>query len=382
MRSINRRSLLRNKVAFVPTDSFIITVNIANDGDSFTLPLITSGSYNFDVDWGDLATDQITTYNQAEVTHTYATAGSYDIDMNGIIENISFLNSPDKNNLLEIKQWGSLKLIIERAFDGCSNLDVTATDIPDLSMLTTISRLFSNCSSLIYNSSIADWDVSQFTDFSGVFQGCSIFNKSLSDWNLSAASNISLMFLNASNFNNGQDANINNWDVSNVSDMNSIFQNSSFNQDIGNWDVSNVTNMRSTFQNSPFNQDISNWVTSSLTFLRETFAETNFNQDISSWNTSSIFNMFRCFRNNSVFNQNLDTWNIEELLFADEMFLNGGLSTTNYDALLIGWEAQNVKNDVLFDAGNTQYTAGSAAETARAALIADHNWTITDGGGI
>jgi surface protein len=38
---------------------------------------------------------------------------------------------------------------------------------------------------------------------------------------------------------------IGNWDTSNVTNMSFMFENaSSFNQPIGNWDTSNVTNMR------------------------------------------------------------------------------------------------------------------------------------------
>jgi hypothetical protein len=55
------------------------------------------------------------------------------------------------------------------------------------------------------------------------------------------------------------------------------------------------------------------------------------------------------------------------------------LSTANYDSLLTGWEAQAVQNNVNFHGGNAKYSAGAPA-TARAALIADHTWTITDGG--
>jgi len=52
------------------------------------------------------------------------------------------------------------------------------------------------------------------------------------------------------------------------------------------------------------------------------------------------------------------------------------LSTENYDALLIGWSAQNVQPDVIFGAGTSQYSA--AAADARALLA--QSWAITDGG--
>jgi len=52
--------------------------------------------------------------------------------------------------------------------------------------------------------------------------------------------------------------NISNWDVSNVTNMNSMFYMANeFNQPIGNWDVSKVTNMGKMFYGSTkFNQYI------------------------------------------------------------------------------------------------------------------------------
>ncbi|MCK4826101.1 BspA family leucine-rich repeat surface protein, partial [bacterium] len=79
------------------------------------------------------------------------------------------------------------------------------------------------------------------------------------------------------------------------------------------------------------------------------------------------------------FDQDLSGWDITNMANLFSMFYKATLSTANYDALLIGWEAQAVKDNVTFHGGYSKYSVGAAA-TARANLIADHNWTITDGG--
>lgn len=50
---------------------------------------------------------------------------------------------------------------------------------------------------------------------------------------------------------------ISQWDVSNVTNMQSMFEGSYFNGDISLWNVSNVTNMSCMFKDSLFNGDIS-----------------------------------------------------------------------------------------------------------------------------
>ena len=59
---------------------------------------------------------------------------------------------------------------------------------------------------------------------------------------------------------------IGDWNVSNVTNMSSMFEAVSvFNEDIGNWDVSNVTDMDSMFNNAAsFNQDLSGWCVSNI----------------------------------------------------------------------------------------------------------------------
>ena len=61
------------------------TTQAGSANDTVVLPLVSYGSYNFDVDWGDGNRDNITTYNQSEVTHQYSNTGIYEIRIKGDI---------------------------------------------------------------------------------------------------------------------------------------------------------------------------------------------------------------------------------------------------------------------------------------------------------
>jgi surface protein len=120
------------------------------------------------------------------------------------------------------------------------------------------------------------------------------------------------------------------------------------------------------------------------------FYNTPFNQPIGNWNTSSVTFMRGMFRQNTVFDQDISNWDINQVNRFDT-FLSSTLSTPNYDALLIGWEATlqvaypggaGYPYTISISFGSSQYTLGGAAETARTSLINNFNWTITDGGGV
>jgi surface protein len=105
----------------------------------------------------------------------------------------------------------------------------------------------------------------------------------------------------------------------------------------------------------------------------------SFNQDISAWDTSNVKSMKRMFKGASSFDQDLSDWDISSLTDASLMFKGSALSNANYDAILIGWGAQDVNDGVSFHAGDARYSSGAAAE-ARARLVDEHGWIIEDGG--
>ena len=170
--------------------------------------------------------------------------------------------------------------------------------------------------------------------------------------------------------------------LSNATSLRRMFSNcSSFNQDIGNWNVSSITDFSSFLgAATSFNQDIGNWnVINGTNFAGMFFEAIAFNQDISNWNTINATNMSNMFNSATSFDQNLGSWNVQNVQSFNLMFNMAGLSAINYDALLVGWDAQNLQPGLAFDAGNSKYCSVSA-QNARANMITSDGWTIIDGG--
>ncbi|MCX8483252.1 MAG: BspA family leucine-rich repeat surface protein, partial [Crocinitomicaceae bacterium] len=144
---------------------------------------------------------------------------------------------PQKTNLMEVSQWGSTSWTsMADAFRGCSNFNITAADVPDLSAVTDMSSMFEGAT--LFNSDISTWETSNITNMAYMFESATTFNQNIGGWNTSNVSYMHGMFFNASLFN--QDIGL--WNTNNVIRMDDMFHNAtSFNQDIGFWNTSNVT---------------------------------------------------------------------------------------------------------------------------------------------
>jgi surface protein len=274
----------------------------------------------------------IETFNNLsdEATITFTNAGVYDLHIfpkavNGF-SRIKFNNSGDDEKVKDIKQWGNIVWSsFEGAFFGCKNMLVTATDIPNLSQVTSMDSMF---------------------------RGASIANPDTTNWN-----------------------------TSNVTSMFGVFMSTlQFNQPLNNWDVSNVTNIRAMFLNAfAFNQPLNNWNTSNVTQMRETFLGARlFNQNINNWDVSGVENMTTMFYNTQAFNQPLNNWDLSNITTMHMFLEQSNMSAQNLADCYKDWSQLNLQQNVQFSAGTIKYN--SSGQSGRNVLINTYNWSITDGG--
>jgi len=349
----------------------------------------------------------VATFNNlsGQQTITLPSSGVYDLEVSAKVVNrfnrINFNNSGDKLKITDIKQWSNIVWsTFERAFLGCENMLVTATDVPNLSSVTDMRYMFAIATSA--NPDFSLWDVSNVTNMQGMFEGTSSANLDVLNWDVSNVTNMQSMFQNTSSAN----PDVSNWDVSNVTSMNRMFrQASSANPDTSNWDVSSVTDMRYMFQNtSSANPDTSNWDVSSVTGMRYMFSRassanpdtTNWdvssvtdmrsmflnassaNPDTTNWDVSSVTDMRYMFQNTSSANPDTSNWDVSSVTGMFRMFHDSNLSAENLTACYENWSQLSLQNDVSFGAEAIKYNASGQA--GKDILVNTYNWTIEDGG--
>src|SRR3546814_6994018 len=158
-------------------------------------------------------------------------------DLSTPFHNVAFFerSNDDKSKILAVNNWGTISWSGFQ-FNGCSNLKVTATDIPDLSGVTDLSWGFSK-SGVDEIPNINGWNMSNVTNLGSFLQHVTGFNQSLSDWDVSKVTDMSFRFDGANSFNQPLDS----WDVSSMEQFDYMFRNaSSFNQSLGAWNLASL----------------------------------------------------------------------------------------------------------------------------------------------
>ena len=290
-------------------DEFIIKIDtsLGSGTNQFHFNPEFTNTVDFDIDWDDNNFETVTT--PAPITHVYSTPGIYTIKFN-LIRNVSIVQyrfwlSNDKQKIIEVLNWGSVyPSEFYRAFNGCSNLTKLATD--DLIITNSAREAFAS---------------------SGVQAGFD---------------NLKI---------NGTARN--------------FLKDCPWNGNVQNWDLTTTTDLESCFKNSNFTGYGLNTTICSPSYCRGSFMDTPLiTCDIGHWDMTNCFEFL-------------------------DMFRRSTLNDNDYRNILIGWTGWNgttatkiLKSNRSCNFANARYEIGGQSEDVRNYLINTLNWTISDGGGI
>lgn len=288
------------------------TVWTLGDPNTIILPYLPLGTYSGTIDWGD---GNIEVNSYANRTHSYATAGAYTVVITGDCIGWNFSNPPAPGDfpstsqfITSVVHWGQLQLGDNSGgyFGNCYNLDLsTVSDVLNLTGITSLASMFYNIGTAAFTSvnRINEWDVTAITNMNSMFSACTHFNQAL-NMNTSAVTDMNYMFANCYLLNSAL----------------VLFTQS-------------VTSMDGMF-----------------------FGCVNFDQDLSTFNVSSL--------SSAVY------------FMSDKT--PATFSTANLDAIYNGWSTQIPLFGVTISFGTAKYTIASAA--GKATLTGAYSWYITDGG--
>ena len=330
---------------------------VSTDDSTLFFPGGSGDTCNYTIDWGDGSTDSYTSCEEYH-SHTYASAGTYNIKVTGTINKWSCQKFVNANldpsicgtfcNDAEDDVWyamcmeacGETQRAIcgnDLSMDGIVDKFPVLIGIESFGPVGLTSRSFANANQLTYVSSKDIPNANTLTDMGHMFSGAVLFNSDIGNWDTSQTQTMSYMFYGASSFNQSLSA----WDTSNVTRMNNMFHYASaFNGDISGWDTSNVTEMGYMFDGaSAFNQPLNSWNTSKVKDMRFMFVDAkSFNQPLHSWDTSNVESMSRMFSYATSFNQPLNSWNVAKVTSMEGMFINA----KEFNQSLSDWDVSNV----------------------------------------
>ena len=237
------------------TQAFTSSWTIASSNLQLELPLKEGFVYDFQVDWGDGSTGTVTSYDDPDRVHAYASAGDYTVTISGVFEAFGAFDSetPYKEQIQSVSHLGTLEWKdLSHAFSHALNL--TTVSGGDVSQVTDMRYMFYGASKA--RPDVSSWDVSSVTDMSYMFSDVKGATLDVSDWDTSEVTNMIGMF----SFSTLSSLDVSGWDTSEVTNMRGMFADSDVSGlDVSSWDVSSVTDMSYMFQLAGFVPDVSSW---------------------------------------------------------------------------------------------------------------------------
>ena len=390
------RPFLENHVLqqqpFKPMIIVVDTTKAGSATNTFILPIIKDASETVKIYWGDGTNSVGAT---GDNTHVYASSGVYTVKiLSKLFGGILFLNGGDKAKVKSILSFGDGVLRqISDAFSGCTALTYASNGyLKTISSATTSQSMFRTCSSLttipLFDlskvastismfrdcaalTSIPLFDLSNVTDASYMFYGCTTLT-TVPLFNLSKATSVVGLFYGCTGI-----TTVPLFSLSTVTDSSYMFFNCSSLVSVPLFDLSKATNTGEMFFGCSSLVSVPLFDLSKATSTLEMF------RGCTTLTTVPLFDLSKVANTGSMFRSctNLTTiplLNLSKVTSASNMFFGVTLTTTSYSNFLINLATLPLQSTVTFHGGNSKYNA--AGGVARAYLISNFGWTITDGG--
>ena len=301
---------------FKPMIIVVDTTKAGSASNTFVLPIIKDTTETVKIYWGDGTNSTGVNGNN---THVYAASGIYTVKIESrLFGGIYFNNLGDKAKITKIANFGQgVSRLNISSFYGCSSL--LSIDIGNIvSNGTNAYAMFSGCTAL---TTVPLLNLSSVTNAYAMFAYCPVTTVPLFD--LSKVTNAPYMFYQCTALTT-----------------------------VPLFDLSKVTN-------------------ASYMFYQCTALTT-----VPLLNLSSVADATGMFLGTLL--TTVPLLNLSSCTNASNMFSGVTLTTTSYSDFLVNLATLSLQSGVSFHGGNSKYNL--AAAIARAYLISNFGWTITDGG--
>jgi hypothetical protein len=226
----------------------------------------------------------------------------------------------------DLSRWHTEQVVdMSGTFHGCEDLSERSGVAKwDTRRLTDASDIFKLCKT--FDADLGNWDVSNVQSFTYAFAGATSFTgRGLEHWNVDSLRNTQAMFFQAEKFNGA----ISGWQTHNLLRMDWMFREAThFNQNLDQWDVSHTVNDCDGFSTTAAGCGM--W-----SVFREAVV---FNGNVSTWQVGHIHSLNSMFAGARKFNGDISGWNVSSAKHAKEMFREA----TNFNADLARWDVSHV----------------------------------------
>ncbi len=327
---------------FKPMIIVVDTTKAGSASNTFVLPIIKDVTEVVKIEWGD-GTKSIGV--NGNNTHVYAASGVYTVKIESrLFGGIYFYNLGDKAKITKIANYGQ----------GVSRLNISS---------------FYGCSSLL---SIAIGNnVSNGADASNQYRSCTALT-TVPLLNLSSVTNAYAMLAQCTALTTVPLLNL-----SNCTSTQSMFYLCPSLTTVPLFNLSNCTSTWSMFFQCSSLMSVPLFDLSNCTNARTMFYQCTALTTVPLFDLSKVTDAFAMFYQCTALTT-VPLLNLSKVTDATNMFSGVTLTTQSYSDFLINLATLPLQSGVSFHGGNSKYNPTAAI--ARAYLISNFGWTITDGG--